>query len=381
MSSEKVTFDNILVFNHDLKRYPPILSVVASLIKSGRSIAVLGYCSDPRIIDEITIKGGTFIEVIQNRIDDSRFAKFLKLIIYRRKVNTNLKNMALPNTLVWIFGNENVWLLSSLVARYTTLIYLLEAPKLAISARYRVLSPLANYGKVMRSAKKIVCCEYNRAHITKSYFGLSKLPFVIPNKPEIYEDVLRDVAPPEFTNGSRKVLLYQGIFNFPERKLEAFCQSIAYLPDDYVVVLMGPDSAYKQQLRREFESKRVKFVDFIAPPSHLQITSGAFIGFLTYFSTEGNIESCLNTLYCAPNKIFEYARYGVPMISNDVPALQSMFDRHGAGICVADLSARAIAAAVERISVDYAVFKSGAYRLYDSVNFRNLVDLVSLPDS
>lgn len=380
MHSDKNTFDNILVFNHDLKMYPPILSVIASLVKGGKSVAVLGYCSDPRIIDEITVKGVTFVEVIRNRLNDNQVVKLVKLIVYQRRVSAYLQHAALPNTLFWIFGNENVWLLSSLVARYRTLVYLLEVPQLTISSRYRILAPFANYGKVMRSAKKVVCCEYNRAHITKSYFGLSELPTVIPNKPEIGENVLVVAASSDLDKETRKILLYQGIFNFPERRLEALCQSIGYLSDDYLVVLMGPDNAYKLKLKEMYESERVKFVSFISPPNHLQITSGAFIGFLTYFAKVGDINSCLNTLYCAPNKIFEYTKYGVPMISNDVPALRSMFDSYGAGICIEDLSARGIADAVERISLDYAGFRKGAYRLYESVNFGALIDSVSLPE-
>jgi glycosyltransferase involved in cell wall biosynthesis len=380
MNGSEDAFDNILIFNHDIKLYPPILSVVESLVSNGQSVVVVGFCSDQALITALNSKGAKYVEVIRNYHNDNAAQKLCKLFSYKRRVSTYVRKVASPATLLWIFGNENVWLLHSLVAKYKTVVYLFEVPELKISRRYRVFAPFANYADLMRSAYKVICCEYNRAHITKAYFGLKELPTVIPNKPEVADDVAVDLSLAGLSNETRKILLYQGIFNFPERSLEAFCESIAYLPDDYIVVLMGPESAYKQYLKATYQSERVKFVSFISPPRHLCITSGSYIGFLNYFSPQGDIGACLNTLYCAPNKIFEYSKFGVPMIGNDVPALRVMLDGYGSGICVDHLTAQGIADAVKRISADYGRFKENSYKLYDSVNYPALIASVSQRD-
>lgn len=369
--------DNILIFNHDIKMYPPILSVVESLVSSGQSVAVVGYCSDPASIVKLKSSGVTYIEVIRSSHNDNAAKKLYKLLSYQHRVSSYVRKAASPDTLVWVFGNENVWLLHSLVTHYKSIIYLFEVPQFKISRRYRILAPLVNYAKIMRSAHKVVCCEYNRAHITKAYFGLKELPTVIPNKPEIAESITVNLSLAGLADETRKILLYQGIFNFPERSLEAFCESIDYLPDDYILVLMGPDSAYKKHLMETYQNERVKFVSFISPPYHLCITSGSYIGFLNYFSSPGDIGACLNTLYCAPNKIFEYSKYGVPMIGNDVPALRIMLDGYGSGICVDRLSAQGIADAVKVISTDYDRFKENSFKLYDSVSFPALIASIS----
>ena len=373
--------DNVLLFNHDIKLYPPILSVVGCLIKAGQSVAVVGYCSDPDIIVSLKSNGATYIEVICNSSNENAVKKLCKLFIYQRKVKSYIRNAASPDTLFWIFGNENVWILHSLVAHYKSIIYLFEVPQFKISLRYRLLAPFVNYANLMRSAFKVVCCEYNRAHITKAFFGLKELPTVIPNKPEIADFIPVNLSLAGLANETRKILLYQGIFNFPERSLEAFCESVDYLPDEYIVVLMGPESAYRKHLMEQFQSERVKFISFISPPHHLSVTSGSYIGFLNYFSPQGDIEACLNTLYCAPNKIFEYSKYGIPMIGNDVPALRFLLDECESGICLTDLTAQGIADAVMRISDDYDRFKVNSLKLYDSVNFPALIASISRRDN
>ena len=61
----------------------------------------------------------------------------------------------------------------------------------------------------------------------------------------------------------------------------------------------------------------------------------ASIGVLSYFPRSGSIGRTLNPLYCAPNKIFEYSKYGIPMISNDVPALRySYMEFHCATVSI-----------------------------------------------
>lgn len=48
----------------------------------------------------------------------------------------------------------------------------------------------------------------------------------------------------------------------------------------------------------------------------------ASIGVMSYSPHQKTHAGVVNALYCAPNKIFEYGKYGKPMIANDVPALK-----------------------------------------------------------
>jgi hypothetical protein len=64
------------------------------------------------------------------------------------------------------------------------------------------------------------------------------------------------------------------------------------------------------------------------------------------------------------------------MIANDVPAISSLFDIYGSGICVDDFSPKSIASAIESISKDYDAFSSGSKDLFESVNMKSLIETV-----
>ena len=74
-------------------------------------------------------------------------------------------------------------------------------------------------------------------------------------------------------------------------------------------------------------NENLNHVDFIPAPYYLCITRLAIIGILTYNPM------LHNTAYCAPNKIFEYGAFSVPMIGNNIPGL-NILKEHRAGILV-----------------------------------------------
>ena len=172
----------------------------------------------------------------------------------------------------------------------------------------------------------------------------------------------------------KKIILYQGIFNYPERRLDEFCEAINLLPDEYVLVLMGgPENEYRQYLKKKYVSSRIVFIPFLSPPNHLIITKSAYIGILTYFPCKGSLVQNLNTLFCAPNKLYEYSFFGVPMISNDIPALDFAFNQYQAGICVRTFEPKEIVEKILYIDKNYTHFKAESLRLYTSVDIERLI--------
>ena len=69
------------------------------------------------------------------------------------------------------------------------------------------------------------------------------------------------------------------------------------------------------------------FYPYVPAPLHLEVTSYARFGILFYRPT------ILNKAFCAPNKIFEYGGFGIPMIGNDIPGLKNTIGNSNAGIC------------------------------------------------
>jgi glycosyltransferase involved in cell wall biosynthesis len=366
---------NILIYNHDIQKYPPILSAINILLSLGEKVVVVGYCSDKKTIRDFESLGVTYHETIINDTKENKISKLFKLFLYRKKVEKIVNLEYKANSLLWIYGNQNIWLLYHLVFKFKAILYLFETPKLKVSLRYKIVSPLLNYSKTMQNAWKVVCCEYNRGHITKAFFNLKDLPVIIPNKPDFDISKLRNDLGEDVENvfKDKKVILYQGIFNYPERRLDELCESIKKLPSEFIICIMGGDDPHKIRLKEKYQSERVVFLPFIPAPYHLEITQKAYIGFLTYFPKEGSIENSINTLYCAPNKIYEYSRFGIPMLANDIPGLTYPFEKFNSGRVAPIFTPEAIAATILEIDKNYEELQQGALKLYNSVDINVLI--------
>lgn len=367
---------NILIYNHDIQKYPPILTAIKVLLFLEKKVVIIGYCSDKNTIANLESQGVIYFETIINDTKENKIGKFFKLYSYKKKVKKIVSNEFKNDSVLWLYGNQNIWLLHKLVGNFKSILYLFETPQLKVGLRYKILSPFLDYTSTMQKAWKVVCCEYNRAHITKAYFNLEKLPMVIPNKPDLDISKLKNVLNDEIEVlfKDKKVILYQGIFNFPERRLDELCESIHYLPKEYLVCIMGGDDANKAKLINKYASDRVVFLPFIAAPYHLEITKKAFIGFLSYFSTKGSIENAINTLYCAPNKIYEYSCFGVPMLSNDVPGLSLLFERYNSGKVVSKFTPENLANTILNINANYNEMSKGSVELYNSIDITSLLE-------
>lgn len=369
---------HILIFEHDLIKYPPILSLINFLFKKGEKIVFIGDCHDASFIDEFRKKGGEFYKVIHNQTNDSIINKTANYFRFKKRAYSIVKNFEGKDTKLWLLGEKSTWLMHDLTFRFSTNIYLFEIPSFKVSRRYLLLSPSLNYGATLRRASKVICCEYNRAHITRSYFHLRVLPTIIPNKPNMEaQDMELDEGMSDALQKmeTKKIILYQGIFNFPERRLDEFCEAVLELSDEFVLCLMGSDNEYKKKLETRYKSEKIVFLPYVPAPYHLNITNKAHIGVLVYNSEGGNIENTLNTLYCAPNKIFEYSKFEIPMISNDVPALDLVFKEYKAGL-VTLYNKKHIKEQILKIDADYSAFSEGARRFHNSINLEELYQSV-----
>ncbi|MGI6333613.1 MAG: hypothetical protein ACOX1A_03155 [Saccharofermentanales bacterium] len=167
----------------------------------------------------------------------------------------------------------------------------------------------------------------------------------------------------------KKIILYQGHVA-KERPLDPFLDAINTLGSDFALVIMsGSETA------REYQKfKNTVVIPFIEPPYHLQVTSHAYIGLLSYVPTK-NEYSVLNSIYCAPNKLYEYSQFGIPMIGNDIPGLRYTIEENKMGICLNEFSGSSVVTAINRIESDYEAFSENAS------NFNERTDLVAIYSS
>ena len=374
----------ILIMKEDIVQYPPILSLINVLVDLQREVVFIGPYTDQQQKNELKQKGVVFFDKISLNVKAKPICKIYEQLKFRRYVKSVLRSIYEHNDEVCIINEDTVCLLWEIIQAYKYIIYFLETPSYNVSAKYRIYNPTFKLIEACRRAHKIICCEYNRAHIIKGLFQLDELPIVLPNKffeiesqlninniPKDVQIVFDDLKSKTYR---KKIILYQGVFNSGERRLEEFILAVKSLPSDYVLLAMGRGDANFEFLKRKYSSSRVIFIDFITPPYHLFITKLAHIGVLSYFPVNKSFTHILNPLYCAPNKIFEYSLYGLPMISNDVPALKNIFKEFTCGEIVEyPISSNKIAKNILKITNNYESYKAGAIRFYNSVDTKKII--------
>lgn len=219
------------------------------------------------------------------------------------------------------------------------------------------------------NALAVVVPEYNRAHIIKAWWNLERRPMILSNKPYnklnfVKENIVHNEKAKEVLEeiGNRKIILYQGIIH-KERPLDKYIYAVDKLGDEYAFVLMTDGANVYENIN----TKNYYFIPYIPAPNHLEVTSHAYIGVLSYFPTKSQY-SILNALYCAPNKTYEYAMFGIPMLGNDNPGLKYAFDTTQCGVCFEEYDVDAICNAIRKIENSYNDMVAGTKKYYESTD-------------
>ena len=124
----------------------------------------------------------------------------------------------------------------------------------------------------------------------------------------------------------------------------------------YTLLLMGIDKYHSVEKIKAVYSD-VEYVSYIPAPYHLEITSYAHIGIVFYRN------DALNKVFCAPNKIYEYSGFGIPMLANDIPGLKNTVGNAGAAECM-ELKANNIINAIQNIEADYDTYSENAKKFF-----------------
>jgi glycosyltransferase involved in cell wall biosynthesis len=149
--------------------------------------------------------------------------------------------------------------------------------------------------------------------------------------------------------GRREIVYVGGLM--PGRGLEPTIEALALLPDVRLRIVGPGGGPFVDRLHALASAAgvadRVVFDGAVPPDRVVAAAAGASLGLAL-------IEPiCRSYELTLPNKLFEYARAGVPVLSSAVPVLAGVVRDNGIGVVAESLSARGVAAAaVEGLSVD-----------------------------
>lgn len=352
---------NILfLYDGRMSRVPPFLALIDYLLTTNLyNIKIISSEYDDEI-DKIYVPKG--VEIIHYYKQEPRKGIFSRIrnrykrdYVFSNNLPKDIKNIEYD--ILWIISEKTAVKISNLLKEKKFILSTYELndrnPRLI-----KKMKP------IVTAAKVNIACEYNRSQIMRVWFNLDETPVVLPNKP-FKHPFIKDL-PTSFSHilRDKKIILYQGHIS-RDRNLDGICKAVSEIPD-YKLVLMGDGGEYVDFLKNRYPS--IIFIDYIKAPFHLNITSYARIGVVTYDYYS------LNTIYCAPNKIWEYSGFSIPMLANDIPGLKNTVEKNGAGICVDMNNSESIKKAIFSIEKDYNTFSTNAKKMYDTCNIGGIID-------
>ena len=334
----------------DVEKYPPVLTVLGclsdkkncavELITINATENIKKFC----IANDIILFNSKGIKSSANNIVLQRTKLYINYVQVRKKIWKYLNMNYKRDDLIWVCSFATLKLLGKPLLKTK---YIFHAFELVERLKISWFIPFikVNLEMYLKRAYKIVVCEYNRAYITKTWFSLKELPCILPNKlyykgkiglnDNIPESILARIE----SLSNKKIILYQGVYGI-ERPIAPFIKAAEYLDDEFVLVIMGNGDINSLEVNMD----KVVFFPFIPAPFHLYVTSKSYIGIICYnVNAEGfSFTSSLNTLYCAPNKIFEYTKYSLPVLGNNLPGLAKPIYDFNFGICINELETDSI---------------------------------------
>jgi glycosyltransferase involved in cell wall biosynthesis len=134
----------------------------------------------------------------------------------------------------------------------------------------------------------------------------------------------------------------------PERGLELTIQALALVPRLRLRFIGTGSEEYRAELEECAKvagvAERIEFRPPVEPDAIVDTISGADLGVLLTQPT------CLNNVRSLPNKLFEYAAAGLPIVASDLPVIAEIVDGAGIGETVPPADVGAIADAMRRIA-------------------------------
>lgn len=342
----------------------PVLNVVLGLSKQYERVKFI--CGDISKESEAFLLEECKNLSIENLHLQSRGGSKLLSVYYFRKKVFQIVNST-EHDLLWIATGDTAVGLGSKLRSYRFVLCLLEL--------YDSV-PLYNFllRRLSQYAHKIVTAEYNRSAILRVRWKLKHTPYVLPNKPYFKPGIepgnhkavngpLVDKVKEEISKG-KKIILYQGIIT-SYRRLDTIARATFEDDSKFVFLIVGKDFDYINELKAI--NPNIIHIPFIDAPLHLEITRLADIGIVVYDFID------LNNIYCAPNKIWEYAMFSKPMLCNDIPGLKYTVEHYKAGLCTDFNCVDAVKDTMERILSDYQEYSSNATTFYNSVDLDSII--------
>lgn len=146
-----------------------------------------------------------------------------------------------------------------------------------------------------------------------------------------------------------RIVLYQGGL-LAGRNLEVLVDSMAAVSNPRIHLVLLGDGALGRglaaRIRRKGLGSRVRMLPAVPQTELLALTGAADVGVVPY------VANCLNSLYCTPNKLYEFIAAGVPVLASDLPEIRALVEEYGLGWIAPLDTVAGMSAAIEACLAD-----------------------------
>lgn len=346
-----------VVLKGGVEALPPVLSLL-HLLTMRPDLQVHLVCSEIQAGNraELTARG---IEVTTVGPEGLPPANPIGKLWYWARFRNRAWRAIDPGSPLWIASGETAVCLGPRLRRRRYVLHLHELYDFALRYHYTI-------GAYLRRAGLIVVPEANRAAIYRAWYRLGSTPAVLPNKPHYHPRSAEHLPLPAAANelspllarGDR-IVLYQGHLH-PDRPLTGVARAIHQLGPPWRFVTMGRPTGILDALRQDCPG--LVHVPHLPAPQHLSVTARASVGVLTYDY------SSLNNVFCAPNKVWEFAGFGVPMLAEALPGLESLISRYRCGAAADLRDADSVRRALTTLQAQDRALAAGSAGLFDAVD-------------
>jgi glycosyltransferase involved in cell wall biosynthesis len=207
----------------------------------------------------------------------------------------------------------------------------------------RILAKVMERLLIRFADEVVVVNDYIRDWYVRAY-GL-KRAWTVKNVPR------RTIEPPPRSRTLRNefgipdgalLLIYQGVLA-RGRGVETMLRVFERAAPEQHLVLMGFGPLTEMVLDHAACCPNIHYRRAVAPQDVPTYTAGADVGLCLIENV------CLSYFHCLPNKLFEYANCGVPVIVSDFPEMSEFVERHGCGWCI-DPDERSLARTLAALS-------------------------------
>jgi hypothetical protein len=209
---------------------------------------------------------------------------------------------------------------------------------------------------IVGRADLVIAANHERARLMRDHYGLPAIPLVVDNIPPVPLSVLSDEdVRQRYPALARRrtdecLVVYQGDIDVG-RGIDQFVQALRLLPDHFRMIMIGggPDLGRFEAEARSGMSDRLSVLGRVPRDVLHDLLRQCDIGIVTY-SDRGQ-----NNLFCAPNKVYEYAQAGLVLMCSDNPVLNRILSEHKIG--EAAKGEHEIATALARLHANLADFR------------------------